>query len=137
MQTKKIIISSLIFIFVLTGIFSALEGSPSILNSELEESLNPLMESPKNSDTTYEIIDNILEDKIDQILNDGYFEQNYQSSIQATFYAISIQKTIGMTQEINTQAVINYVMLHYDSDSDLFEDRYSERYLDANFSLII
>ena len=80
-----------------------------------------------------------LENLFDAILNNysehGYFPQRYESSLQATYYALFILDAIGKLDQIDQAAITDYIMSHYDSDTHIFMDNYAQRYLDTDIDL--
>ncbi|TFG28407.1 MAG: hypothetical protein EU532_05395 [Promethearchaeota archaeon] len=89
---------------------------------------------PKLSQTSnYNDLESIFDSKIDQISSIRYFPQIYESSLQATYYALSIIDSIGKLEEVNQTAIFNYIMSCYNETSNLFMDNYAKRYLNTDF----
>ncbi len=82
----------------------------------------------------YDNLNDIFNAKLNQYNSLGYFPQNYESSLQATYYALYILDSIGKLDTINKTAISNYIMAHYNSSTHIFEDKYSYRYLDTDFN---
>lgn len=91
----------------------------------------PLMSSSKSN---YEIIEEILGEKLLEYQTQGYFSQIYEASLQATYYAIYTLDAVGYLNIINQTKILNYIMSHYDENSNIFMDDYSKRYLETDFS---
>ncbi len=108
---------------------------------------NPLFSSgPNDTDTTIPSLPetsvsnfDLLEDAMNAKLNDfslkGYFSQEYNPSLEATYYALSILQKLGKLTEINFQEVSTFIMSYYNNATKLFIDGYTKRYLDMNYSL--
>jgi prenyltransferase beta subunit len=94
------------------------------------DNLNPILSN------NYQSIDSILDNKLDDYGNYGFFPQRYETSLQAIFYGLSILNSISRLNSINATKVEVLIMTHYDSLSHLFRDKYSSRYLDSDFSQI-
>ena len=90
--------------------------------------------SSSSSKSNYEIIEELFEDKLIEYSTQGYFSQIYEASLQATYYALYILEAVGHLNIINQTKILNYIMSHYDENSNLFMDDYSMRYLEADFS---
>ena len=90
-------------------------------------------QSPQISSNS-EIIDSIFNERVYEYYDLGYFNQMYESSLQATYYALYILDILGKLDQINQTEVINYIMSHYDDDSKRFMDTLAYRYLDTDFS---
>jgi len=95
------------------------------------ESQAPLTSSPTNN---YEIIEEIFTQNLAKYSSMGYFPQLYEPSLQATYYALNILEALGKLDQINQSSITDYIMSHYDSNSHIFMDIYSYRYLDTDFS---
>ncbi|NVM34509.1 MAG: hypothetical protein HWN81_02865 [Candidatus Lokiarchaeota archaeon] len=80
------------------------------------------------------IIDSIFDTKIQDYDNHSYYSQIYESSLQATYYALYILNTLGKLHTINKTAIINFVLSHYESSSNRFMDSLSYRYLNIDVS---
>ena len=93
--------------------------------------INPKTTSSRN----YDNIEELFNAKYDDYNSLGYFPQIYESSLQATYYALYILDAIGKLDQINQTAVINYIMNHYDIISGTFMDMYALRYLDTDIEL--
>ncbi|MFW9782520.1 MAG: hypothetical protein ACFFFB_09585 [Candidatus Heimdallarchaeota archaeon] len=78
------------------------------------------------------LINRIYNKKLEQYGNKGYFPQIYESSIQATYYALYILNAIDKLEDVNTSALIDYIMSFYNPNESLFIDSYAKRWLDAN-----
>jgi prenyltransferase beta subunit len=92
----------------------------------------PVLSSQKSN---YEIIDQMLSSKLAQYSSLGYFPQVYESSLQATYFALYILDAVGHIDQINQTAVLNFIMSHYDENSQIFNDKYSKRYLESDIAL--
>lgn len=90
----------------------------------------PSIEKPESSAiTNLEIIDALFDSKNDNYSLNGYYPQIYSSSLQATYYALSILEAIDREGEINQQRATDYIMSFYNSSSYQFLDENALRYL--------
>jgi len=95
----------------------------------------PIKNNPRiSTGNNYDSIDEILDAKIINYSTYGYFPQNYQPSLQATYYGLYILDEIGRLSTINQTEITNFLMSHYDQSSNIFMDDYSRRYLDIDIS---
>jgi len=101
-----------------------------------ENIINEFTENLEISSTqsNYEIIADTFGYKLAQYSSLGHFPQIYESSLQATYFALYILEALGGLDQINQTAITNFIMSHYDVDSHFFMDKYSWRYLDTDFS---
>ncbi|MHA1932957.1 MAG: prenyltransferase/squalene oxidase repeat-containing protein [Promethearchaeota archaeon] len=90
--------------------------------------------SVSSSKSNYDIIDEIFGKKLLEYSTQGYFSQIYEASLQATYYALFILEAVGYLNVINQTEILNYIMSHYDENSYIFMDDYSDRYLETDFS---
>ena len=86
------------------------------------------------SEEIYDNIDAIFASKDEDFTTLGFYPQLYESSLQATYYGLSILDAIGKLEQVNETQIVNYIMSTYDSESHLFRDSYSYRYLDTDFT---
>jgi len=100
-------------------------------NKNLDLTTQLLISSSKSN---YEIIEEILGEKLLKYQTQGYFSQIYEASLQATYYAIYTLDAVGYLNIINQTKILNYIMSHYDENSNIFMDDYSKRYLETDFS---
>ncbi len=130
---KKYKIVSIIFGFLL--FFGAIL-SLNMLNRDFQARYYHIQEDVKlkSAESTYQIINEIFENKASSYATEGYFPQLYESSLQATYYGLSILQSLGKIDTINTSKITNYIMSHYNSSSGVFMDAYASRYLGTDFS---
>ncbi|MFX1569448.1 MAG: prenyltransferase/squalene oxidase repeat-containing protein [Promethearchaeota archaeon] len=136
-KRHKILIFWSIFLFIglSTTIIGGISRSSKPLyyetknNNELTE--NPLISNPQSN---YEIITDTFANKLNQYSSFGYFPQIYQSSLQATYYALYILEALDELDQINQTKITDYIISHYDESLQIFMDEYSYRYLDTDFS---
>ena len=124
-----LILGALIFIHSDAGI----SGSRKINNTDVnsDDSFQVPMAS---SGSNIELINSILDEKVSDYNALSYFPQFYEASLQATYYALYILEALGKLQEINHTEVINFIMSHHNTVSDVFMDELAYRYLDTDFS---
>jgi len=99
------------------------------ITNKLTENL--IISSTKSN---YEIITDTFTHKLSQYSSLGYFPQIYESSLQATYYALYILETLDALDQINETAITSYIISHYDNISQIFMDEYAYRYIDTDFS---
>ncbi len=134
MKIKKLIFS--IIIVLLFVCFSTcimpkkINYSEIFSNSDMDGSLQT------SSKTNGEIIQEVFSAKNVQFRDLGYYTQMFESSLQATYYGLCVLETIGKLGGINSSEVLTHIMSFYDSDSNLFMDKYAYRYLDTDFSQV-
>ncbi|MHA1301380.1 MAG: prenyltransferase/squalene oxidase repeat-containing protein, partial [Candidatus Helarchaeota archaeon] len=96
------------------------------------------------SEQYYLAIEQIIQDSLKYNINyydqqeqeqgQGYYPTIHPPSLHATYYALYILQSIGKLDEINTQEIMEYIMVHYNVSSGLFSDSYSDRYLDTDLA---
>ena len=97
---------------------------------DISSPLNPRPSFSQNLDN----INSIFSAKLNNYNNSGYFPQIYESSFQATYYALHALNATEKLGEINQTKIVNYIMTHYNSSSHIFMDKYAYRYLDTDIS---
>ncbi|KKN04796.1 hypothetical protein LCGC14_1093880 [marine sediment metagenome] len=134
---KKIIIyvSILVFSFIpmIMGSYPnrLYEKSFNALNKTEENfnnAQNPVLSTHK---TNYDIIEEMFGDKLSQYSTLGYFPQVYETSLQATYYALYSLDSIGKLDQINQTKIIDYIISQFDANLGIFKDDYSDRYLNT------
>ncbi|MFX0134601.1 MAG: hypothetical protein ACFFDN_13255 [Candidatus Hodarchaeota archaeon] len=130
MKLKKYILSCFILIiFLISGIFlREFDNKCAYSNNNVSISQSPQLSSNN------EIINSIFNDKVFEYYDLGYFNQSYESSLQATYYALFIFDALGKLDKLNQTKITNYVMSQYESSSNRFMDILAYRYLDTDFS---
>jgi hypothetical protein len=81
-----------------------------------------------------DIIDEMLQAKLDQYNSQRFFSQVYEPSLRATYYGLYILNSLDRLDLINQTEITNYIMSHYNEIGEIFSDPYSDRYLDTDFS---
>ncbi len=105
------------------------------LNITLQKDAPHTLNSPRiSAGECYDAINDMFDDKYSEFTSQGYFSQNYESSLQATYYALYILDVLGKLDTIDLLATTNYIMSWYDEVSGRFIDSYAQRYLQTNFS---
>jgi prenyltransferase beta subunit len=127
MKIKK----SLVIIGVISAVLLScfiVSNNRTIVDSNSDIELG--FEFPKSSDiSNLEIINAIFDSKNSEYTSSGYYPQIYSSSIQATYYALSILEAIQRIEEIDQQSAIDYIMSFYNSSTYQFLDENALRYL--------
>ncbi len=80
-----------------------------------------------------ELIEQLLDAKIEEFRREGFFSEYYYPSIHATYYAVQSLMYLGKEDVIDKYEIVNFLMDHYDDSSHTFRDEYSDRYLDSDF----
>jgi len=137
---KSLLVSYVLLIIFCSGIYFSKSNSNSNFSKEMEgfttkdniieERIVPHLSSLSNN----EIIESIFNSKVDAYNNFSYYPQIYESSLQATYYALYILNALGKLDIINQTAMINYIVSHYEPSSNRFMDSLSYRYLNTDFS---
>ncbi|MHA1281897.1 MAG: prenyltransferase/squalene oxidase repeat-containing protein [Promethearchaeota archaeon] len=134
-------ILTLILILILTVNFGNLFNQNLIIRNIKDANCQEtkIIDDGKNrlllSKSNYDIISEILDEKVNSYNSLNYFPEYYEPSLQAVYYAVFIMNTIGKLNEINATEIINYVLSCYNSSSGEFYDIYSLRYLDIDPNL--
>ena len=132
--------SKLVLIVLVVLVFSTISAANnnSIIYEDYNESPDIFSQlKPHNSfSQTLDNIDSIFSAKLDNYSSLGYFPQIYESSLQATYYALHVLNAIEKLDEINQTKIVNYVMSHYNISSHMFMDKYAYRYLDTDISKV-
>ncbi len=95
-----------------------------------DQSEHMKLSSSSNNDLLNSIVDNKIQDYSDL----AYFPQIYESSLQATYYGLFIFDSIGKLDNINKTAIRDYIMSYYNPSTNRFMDTLAYRYLDSDFS---
>ncbi|GAH43415.1 unnamed protein product [marine sediment metagenome] len=107
-------------------------------NNTLHESAyHTLDEARAAAGEAYASINDIFNEKYNEFTAQDYFSQTYESSLQATYYALYILNAMEKLDQVNQTAIFNYIMTCYDEGSGRFMDSYAERYLQTDFSELI
>ncbi|MHA1660817.1 MAG: prenyltransferase/squalene oxidase repeat-containing protein, partial [Promethearchaeota archaeon] len=129
-QKYYFIVVSITFLIMLS--FIVLDGDNSTDLYQDTVQILPQTASCENNDN----IESIFSAKLSNYSDLGYFPQIYESSLQATYYAIHALNTTEKLGEINQTKIVNYIMTHYNSSSHIFMDKYAYRYLDTDISKV-
>ncbi|TFF87272.1 MAG: hypothetical protein EU548_10550, partial [Promethearchaeota archaeon] len=142
MRMRKSSILILLFIGILIGtrIFAQNNNKTNIESKKsLENDIGDIGyiindESPRTSSSkNFENLEDVFTDKLNSYSSLGYFPQIYESSLQATYYAIFILDAIGKLDQIDPVIITNFIMSHYNSTAQAFIDAYAERYLNIDW----
>lgn len=137
MKYKKFVVvgSLFLFVFCFSLVFSTQLSFQEVDISKFSsghQTQFPSISSGSNQD----LIDSIFNSKILEYYDNGYYSQVYEPSIQATYYGLSILYGTGKLNEVNKSEILEYLIAHYDSNSNTFIDTLAFRYLDTDFSKI-
>ena len=129
---KPIIVLSIITVLFYISILpqASNEIGSSNITFELPEDTEIKMRS--SSGENHQNLDDIFTQKLADYASLGYFPQNYESSLQATYYSLYILDAIGKLDTINQTAVLNYIMANYNDTTHTFLDKSAERYLTSH-----
>ncbi|TXT57099.1 MAG: hypothetical protein BAJALOKI2v1_540001, partial [Promethearchaeota archaeon] len=129
----------LFFMIINVGIIS-LSITPTESAIETDETNYDFNEKLKASGSEHrnrEIIEELLNAKLQNYSDLGYFPQYYEPSLQAIYYIVSVLSAINGLNDVNISRITDFVMDHYDSDTDMFIDEYALRYLDTDDNQLI
>ncbi len=98
------------------------------------ESINQENIPKVSTGANYRNLESIFNSKLNQFSSEGYFSQVYESSLQATYFALYVLNATGTLGTINQAEILSYIMAHYNESSYIFMDNYAERYLHTDFS---
>ena len=122
---KKLVLVGVVLIVSL-AYFSTIGGTSVAISGERQNDNSSLLAL---SDTTnFEILQSVFDAKNSDYDTYGYYPQIYSDSLQATYYALYVLDSIGKLEDIDQQAVIDYVISFYNSSSYIFSDENSDRY---------
>ncbi len=125
----SIVISFILFSGVVLGLVTSNKNfQPRVTYTQQIEYLQT------SAGTNFQIINDIFDNKAGSYDNDGFFPQLYETSLQGTYYGLSILDSISKLEVANKSKIIDYIMSHYNSTSGVFTDEYSSRYLGTDFS---
>jgi len=79
-----------------------------------------------------QIIEDIFSAKLSEYSTNGFFNQIYEPSLQATYYALYILKALDKLESINQTAMVDYIMAYYNTTTHIFTDDYAYRYMDTD-----
>ena len=124
---KKLIYYSLV-VLIFSAIYSrGVLNDTTISDSNLlQEQFDDLLVTSNSSNL--EILEAMFDAKNADYAMKGYYSQTYSDSLQATYYALFILEAVGKLDEIDQQAVIDYIMTFYNPNTDIFSDENSNRY---------
>ncbi len=93
-------------------------------------------EYPQTSgDPNRDLIEEIIDYKMNKFSENGYFPQLYESNLQSIYFALHALNTLDRLNEINKTLLANIIMSYYSDSEQYFLDRYALRYLDTDFTL--
>jgi hypothetical protein len=127
----------LISILIIILLFFGVSINEKLVNRDIQSRQSYYqheMVTQSSSESTLQIINEIFDNKASSYATEGYFPQLYETSLQATYYGLSILQSLGKLDVINTSKMTDYIMDHYNSSSGVFMDTYSSRYLGTDFS---
>lgn len=130
---------------VIFGILSLFIGSILIINHgvrngfsldfNLEKESVPFESPYTSASSNQELIEEIIESKLSNFSEKGYFPHLYEASLQSIYFALYTLDSINRLYTINESKMTNFIMSYYSDEEELFIDNYAERYLDTNFTL--
>ncbi|MGV9141836.1 MAG: prenyltransferase/squalene oxidase repeat-containing protein, partial [Promethearchaeota archaeon] len=141
-KKKKIYVIFSVFLISLLFLNIVFSQSNNSLNAdETSARKNAEKRFPENNDSLRVsssedenkiIMDELLNTKLQNYTNLGYFPQRYRLSLQAIYYALKSLEATGNLGTINISFMTDHVMRYFDSDSKLFIDDSALRYLDTD-----
>ncbi|MEJ2278274.1 MAG: hypothetical protein P8Y70_11080 [Candidatus Lokiarchaeota archaeon] len=127
-----------VLVLLIIGLFIIPSTKNTINNSKMSNFPN-ITKVPKLSGseemTNYKILEDIFANKVEEYKTEGNFNQYYIPSIQGTYYALYIANILDRIAQINKTSILNFIMGHYNKEKGIFNDAYSDRYLDTIFNL--
>lgn len=75
-------------------------------------------------------IENLLDDKVSDYSQQGHYTEYFTPSIRDMYFALYIADAIGKIGQIDKPWILQYLMSHYDSQINEFQDDYSLRFYD-------
>ena len=85
------------------------------VNLTLHKSSPHTLDPPRiSAGECYDAIIEMFDDKYSEFMTQGFFSQKYESSIQATYYALYVLDVLGRLDTIDQIAITNYIMSLYD-----------------------
>jgi len=136
MKLLKTCIVAGVLLSILVGMMVPLYKTQNY-NSLHESAYHTLDEPRAAAGEPYASINDIFNEKYNEFTAQDYFSQTYESSLQATYYALYILNSMDKLDQVNQTAIFNYIMSYYDEGSERFMDSYAERYLQTDFSELI
>jgi len=120
---KTCIIAGILFI-ILVSMITILHDTHN--NNTLHESAYLTLDEPHTAaGEAYNYIEDIFNEKYNEFTAQDYFSQTYESSLQATYYALYILKAAEKLDQVNQTAIFDYIITHYDESSERFTDGYA------------
>ena len=140
MHIRKLIFLLVILTGFIIGFWCMPDNTSEQLNTsyhtiEYETEINNPEVIPKiAAGDNYQTIEDIFSEKLNEYSTGGGFNQIYEPSLQATYYALYILKAIDKLDDIDQTAITTYIMSHYNTTTHIFMDRYTLRYLDTEIT---
>ncbi|MHA1149356.1 MAG: prenyltransferase/squalene oxidase repeat-containing protein [Promethearchaeota archaeon] len=140
LRTNSIILGGLCFLLVIaqmsTFVFRTEKETSNLRTQASANGFSSEMPDPAEvSVNNYDLINTVLDIKNNQFSINGYYNQSYESSLQATYQALYCLKALDALESVDQEALILYILDHYNASRHCFRDTYSKRYLDTDFSL--
>ena len=138
MHIRKIVFLLVILIGFIIGFWCTSNNTSEQLNASQhiivsENGLKNPESLPKiAAGDNYQIIEDIFSAKLNEYNTNGYFNQMYEPSLQATYYGLYILKALDMLDSVDQTTIKNYIMSHYNTTTHIFTDNYALRYLDTD-----
>jgi prenyltransferase beta subunit len=134
---KKISIILIVLILFFSPLIILINENSGISNNfqKMYQENNKLVKQQPvlaNQKSNYEIIEEMFSAKLTQYSSFGYFPQVYESSLQATYFALHSIDAVGQIDQINQTSILNYIMSNYNENSHIFNDQYSKRYIESD-----
>ncbi len=130
------------FLVILTGFIIGFWCMPFSTSEQMKSSRQTTMyeseiKSPESipkiaTGDNYQAIDDMFSAKLNEYSTNGFFNQIYEPSLQATYYALYILKALDMIDSVDKIAISNYIMSYYNTTTRIFTDDYAYRYMDTD-----
>ncbi len=92
-----------------------------------------------SSISNLDLIQEALSTKYNNFTELNYLPQEYEISLQATYYGLHVLKDMGrlyLLEQEKIDAIVSYITSCYNESTNQFEDKYSDRYLRENRSYL-
>jgi len=130
---KFLLLLSIVLILVLIDINSSSISQEKKIE---EDEINDIWyEYPNEAPVElYDPLESVLNKKLQDYEDLGYFPNIYESSLGATYYGLYILDVLGRLDDyVDRTLITRYIMSHYNYSSHSFTDKYTLRYLDTDF----
>ncbi len=105
--------------------------------SSIGKNIHFKSEDPQTSgDPNRELIEEIIDIRMNNFSEEGYFPQFYEANLQSIYFALHALDTLDRLNTIDKTSLANIIMSYYSDIEQYFLDSYALRYLDTDFTLV-